>query len=267
MKIQHLQKVPYRDALAEKRRQQVKLKSAALLLVALALLGGLGYFLIFAPYFQVSSVEAEGFSSDHTKAILDLVGDQISRRFVFLPIGRSSLFIHGGSLAEEITATLPFVQEVTVEKPSHRSLKVIGKERKTIGTWCFKEDCFLFDKEGKILEKSSRSSGYLLLAVRDEKNNVSGVGNIDRKYFGPVFEINSIINNLGMKTKEILIPQRPENEIQVSTSKYGSVLFSLDFSITEQGKILGIFLADKERDPTFNPQRLDLRIKGRVYYK
>ena len=64
-----------------------------------------------------------------------------------------------------------------------------------------------------------------------------------------------------------MIPENSFDEFRVYTDRGFYLIFSLDSNIKNQTDVLRIFLDEKSKDPNFNPQYLDLRIDGRIYYK
>ena len=72
---------------------------------------------------------------------------------------------------------------------------------------------------------------------------------------------------MGIKTRSVTIPENSVDEFRVAAAGGYDILFSLDSDYKNQLSVLRIFLDQKGKDPAFDPQYLDLRIDGRVYFK
>ena len=110
--------------------------------------------------------------------------------------------------------------------------------------------------------QTGKSSGFIYLTVEDQR---SGQDRIDKDFFGP---INQVVKGIsGVVVKNIKIPENSFNEFRVYTSQGYYIIFTTEEEIKDQLDVLRIFLNDKKDDLSFNPQYIDLRVDGRVYYK
>ena len=133
---------------------------------------------------------------------------------------------------------------------------------------------------------ATRSSGFILLTIEDNRSR--DVFAVDKDFFKAIKEV---VSDLPDSIKSIVIPENSFDEFRVYTDKSFYIIFSLEAGVGDQLETLRIFLEDKSKlgvgsrrgegpsgagtphkggnsvDPGFAPQYVDLRIKGRVYYK
>jgi len=262
----------YGDNLARKQRRHffLKLGLALLLVFGVAILVIYGMF--FAEFLQVTDVEIVGLKNLKSEEILPIV-DSLLSQTVFDPISikpqKNILFFDEGILIGEILGRHPIVQNVEIKKNYPHKVMIMITERTAMGSWCFiaNQECKYFDEEGVFWGKAGQSSGSLFLLINDLRANTDSgkLKKADSLFLGSIKAILSGLDGLAIKVTRVEIPAESIDDIYVYTIKGYHMLFSANSDIKEQIETLKIFLSNQ--DDNFKPEYIDVRIKGRVYYK
>lgn len=215
-------------------------------------------------------MEYSGLSPEHQAQIQPIVAATLAKKFLGMPSGDDTLLISSGKLEAQISQ-LAFLKDVTVSKNYPHTLKISGTEREAEGVWCFDPptgDCKYFDQSGVTWGQAIQSSGTLVLDV-DDYRIASGSLNessVDPQFLSAIKTVVSGLEQQGVKFKRVEIPQSGFTEFDVVTNDY-PIKFSLDSDLVNQLKVYQIFADQKLASGSFQPQYLDLRYDGRVYYK
>ena len=208
------------------------------------------------------------------------------KKFGYLRIGRNILFFDGDVLEANILASNPVLKSVDMKRKLPHKIILDIVEREPAGIWCAglrvgsrrgegpnevgtpqkagnSVECRYFDKEMNTWGPAARSSGFLFLTIEDMRSREKF--NIEEDFFRSINEVAGGLPGLTVKT--VTIPENSFDEFRVYTDKGFYVVFSLDSDLKNQLEVLRIFLAEKAEDLGFNPQYIDLRIDGRVYFK
>lgn len=257
----HIQNRSYRDEVARRHRRTLLFKIVLGGLGLGAAVVGLVYVLFFSHFFEIREISFSGLDTMSSEEFRSKIGDDLSQKFFqYLP-KNNILFVNAGKFEKDFASSHPIFKSVKVEKKFFHGLIFDFVERKPAGIWCFKVDCSYFDADKVLWGRPAKSSGFIFLTIEDKRDRPSS--KIDDEFFKPIMEV---AKNMSGEIKNIIIPSDSFNEFQVYTAKGYYVILSIDSDIKNQLDILKIFLNEK-KDVNFNPQYVDLRIDGRIYYK
>jgi hypothetical protein len=182
------------------------------------------------------------------------------------------LLLTTAGIENNLLEKFPQIAQVKIEKSIFKRTIVVNIiERESLGIIC-KEDtanCFYVDKEGVIFESAPKTSGSLVLLIKDFSSEEFIIG---KKVFAEqiISSIIEIRESLGSSTniKINWFENRinPPKELKVVTSKGWYILFDTDRDIKKQLSILKTALSEKIKT-TDNLEYVDLRIENRIYYK
>lgn len=255
------------DKFAAEKRRHIKRKVIFWFLIAVIILGGVGYLAVFSNAFSIENIAIDGANIIVDKTALEgSVKSAISTRtWGFLPLQNNTLFIQTALLAEKLTRDFPAAKSISVDRKFMHALNIKVAERKPLGIWCFGEKCSYFDSDGFTWGEPPKSSGFLLLRIQDTRERTEN--SLSKEILNGIALASKGINELGIPVKEFKISQTAITDLAVSTGKGYTIYFDLDGDVKTQLETLKIFLEKKSAESSFAPQYLDLRIAGRVYYK
>lgn len=193
-----------------------------------------------------------------------------SKKYGYLKTQKNILFFNVSEMKKELLADLLFISQITINKKWPHNLNVGFSLRNIEGIWCFQNDnCRYFDANGVYWGEAVRSSGFLLLAVNDlrDNDNIAEKGTVDIKFMESIKRVNEYFKTLNLKIKSVTIPKETLGEFRVSTDKDYDVIFDNGTDIAGQLEILKILLNERGKDSNFKPQYIDLTIDGRIYLK
>lgn len=263
-----VKKFKYKDNLASKRRQRHHAKTVLVSLMALLIIGGIGYALFYTPWLRVTEVTFEGLTDGHQSEVEKIVNDVLNYKILGIPIGRDIFFVRSGSLTADLVSQFSFLNNVSVQKKYFHTLKITATERRAEGVWCFGSDCRYFDHNGVTFGQAIQSSGVLLLNVDDMRAQSASVSlaTVGQRFLKAIQTVVPILTSQGVKVKNITIPIGTYTEFDMLVSNY-LIKFSLDSNLQNQLDIFHIFRTQKMATGALRPQYIDLRFDGRVYYK
>ncbi len=266
MRPGEIKSIQFKDSLAAKRRKRFFALSAGVITIILILMGGVAYGVLFSGYFDIKETRINGLNDNHRDQISASIQDMLSKKKFYIKTGNNKLFFSKSTAEESLLANFSFLDDVEIEKDGSE-VKFYFTEREPKGIWCFADECYFFDKEGVLTEKTFRSSGYLFLTVNDGRNFDEKPKSIDGEYFESIMLVKEFFENSGIKIKDVYIAGNAITDFSVNTSEQYPIYLSTDPNLKSQLEILKIFLDQKNESGDFNPQYLDARIEGRVYYK
>jgi cell division septal protein FtsQ len=260
-----MKSIKYNDGLAKKRRQAQFAKLLMVLGVVLLILVALGFVLFFSNNFEVNNIQIQGNQRIKKDSLMEQVAQQLGiKRFKFFSLNKNIFFFNSDQLKSEIMSAYEGVEEIEIEKNIPHDVVIKIKERDSVGVWCFQDGCHYFDDQGVTWGSALESSGSLIVTVKDPENKE---GRIDKDLLATVRMLTSKLKEIGVPAKVISKEVGAPKDLRVSVVPGYDLLFNLNSNMEDQIQILRVFLKDKSKDLGFNPQYLDLRLNGRVYYK
>lgn len=270
MRPVNVKKLNHRDEVARRHRRVFILKTVAIMAGTIFVVAGLIYLFFFSKLFDVREVSFNGLDTINSDEFKVKINEQLDQKlFKFFPRRNNILSVDTDGLEAKFSSAYPVFKTVTVKKKLPHGLVLNFLERKPSGIWCFRDSgsvsftssCSYFDEDRVLWGESSKTSGFIFLTIEDRREREAR--QIDDDFFGPIMDV---ARSRAGEIRNIIIPEKSFNEFYVFTSDY-YIIFTTEFDIKNQLDVLRIFLNDKEKDPAFHPQYIDLRIDGRVYYK
>lgn len=259
-----VKKLNYRDKLARRNRLFFILKISGIIAALILVIGGGIYFLFFTDKLEIKEVAINGLKTLDRELIMDKINERLDyKKYGYLNTQKNIIFFDGDTLTADLLSANSVLDAVRIEKTFPHRLSVEISEKEPVGIWCAAGECRYFNHEMETWGQAVRSSGFLFLTVEDSRQTEKF--GIDADFFRAINELTANLSQLTIKS--IAIPENSFDEFRVYTDRNFYLVFSLDSNIKDQVDILKIFLTDKNKDPNFNPQYIDLRINGRVYYK
>lgn len=265
MKAYDVKKMSYRDKLARRNRRLFVFKLAGFAAGAIVIAGGGIYLLFFSGKLVISDITITGLKTLSQDTVMASLGEQMDRRKMgYLKTQQNIIFFDADGFEQKFKENYPVLKTIDARKDLPNKLTIEVSEREPAGTWCSAGECRYFDGESATWGSGVRSSGFLFLTIEDRRPRE--VFAIDGSFFTV---INEVVKNIpsSVTIRNIIIPEDSFDEFHVYTGKGFYLIFSLDSDVKNQLEVLRIFLADRTKDISFNPQYLDLRIDGRVYLK
>lgn len=267
MRAADIKSYKYRDNLASQRRRHFLVKASVLAVLAIVVLGGIGFALFFTPWLKIDSVAVNGLDQEHTASVQADIVSRINRKFLGIPFGRNILFLSKGSVETNLMSEFPFIHDLSVDKEYPHTLAVNATERHAEGVWCFTAIgiCRYFDHDGVTWGDALQSSGFLLLSIDDMRDQAAA--KVDSRFLTAIEEVVKGLDADKIKVKRVSIPSGSFTEFDIATNAAYPLKFSLDSSLSAQLDVFRIFKTKKIDTGLATPQYLDLRYDGRVYYK
>lgn len=260
----------YSGELAKKKRRVFLLRLSGIFFIVLIIILGFIYLILFSPYIKIKDISIIGNQAVLSEDLYSEVEKVRNRKILgILDVHQNYLFFDTEEVRNNIIIRFPVIRSVDIKKPAYNSFVFEITERKPIGTWCFSasdwEICKFFDEEGGLWGETAKSQGSVLLSVIDEEGEVPNNNRLDEEVF---LTFKNLTYNLTGTTRplSIIFMANGLGDIKVNTAAGFYILFNKR-GIEDQIRDLKIFLTDKESDPTFKPEYLDLRVSGRVYFK
>jgi len=176
-------------------------------------------------------------------------------------------FGKGGNLVNK--NTLPSVENVNLDVDLFdRKVKVTVDEKNLSGIICnIKDNCFAFDKEGRVFASAPDTKGSLILKIHDTNDRPLVMGEKflpKSKWIENVLKTVKVIKDNGLHLGSIEIKGLDLEEWVISAAAGPEFLFNLNFVPKDLSQIVKTL---KERADFSQVNYFDMRVENRVYYK
>jgi hypothetical protein len=273
-------------------------------LAVYVVLVGLAWLVFRSPIFRIQNITITGNERVKNDQVLSLLyGRIINGRFSRAIFGLNNILIWPKQLSEDDLRLLPTIKGLTIGKDFRaRNIVVRVEEREPYGVWCFMartdadqtqtnadqidtnnlprnsalspresagaegDNCWWFDKDGFIFQKSLSAEGGLITTINDYSQKGGGLNFkiLPDEFIANAFSIFEVLKASGLAIKEIRLNDISLQEIEVDTYAGPKFYFSLRFPSTNDLQVIQSFLSK----PGFNKlQYLDFRVENRAYYK
>ncbi len=260
-------KVSYSSKIGRRNSRRRSLKTIALLLVPLLLIGSLIYVLRLDSL-QIKTVEVEGVVALNSDDIQNAALESIGGNYLWI-IPKSSIFlVDGGGLEQTILGEFARVQNVNVSKSISGSLKIKIAERTSSGVWCSGSGaCYLFDSLGLVFARAGEEdvSGKVVF---------KGVlqGDPLLKKFGTeaemknYFEVLDHLQSGGLEVSSLYVESTDKATIATSM---GDIIFTpTDPNVNGTCEnVLLLISNERGRNPEAQFQYIDARFGNKLFYK
>ncbi|MBI4085008.1 MAG: FtsQ-type POTRA domain-containing protein [Candidatus Liptonbacteria bacterium] len=262
----------------DKRRRRRVIYNFLVALGYFAILGILWIF-IYSPVFSVRNVEIIGNKNVSSDDIMTLAKSEVAGGSFWKRIfGMRNMLIW----PERLSESLKYISElksVSIEKDyGENKIKMIVEERKQFGSWCLKNrgggqspdsfgyNCFWFDPDGVIFQRSIGMEGNLIVVVNDYSQKKLGLNLkiLPDEFIADMFSIFRAISSSGISVKEIRLNDLSLQEIEVDTYDGPKIYFSLRFSADNTAEVIKSL---RQKQNFGSLQYIDFRVENRAYYK
>lgn len=263
----------------EKQEKGGKFSRLIFWVLFLGFLGVSGYLLFFSPFMEIETVLVEGNVDIPTKEITGRIGQALSGKYYNLVTKRNFFFASKYEIESILKGSFDRLEVSAIEKKFPRAILVKVQERQPEMAWCSSGVCYLVDSRGLVYAGANAANEELnknrfLIAIDDNARPVE----IKKTTVSPEFiqylkKIDALlIEDLGLALEgNYHTPAISSGEIVVKI-KEGDTGWILKISSavpTDDIKkiIQTIFEKDLNAEKRKNLEYLDLRVKGKVYYK
>lgn len=254
----------YFDRTASYRRRLFVWKIIGWLVVSVIVGSGIAYGIFFSPILTIRDISISGLETIDQALVLDQIQRDLAlKKFRYIPWNRNLLFLNIESISQRFLSEYPQLRSATIQKHFFHNLALTFSERHAIGIWCFGENCNYFDETGVLWGDAPHTSGGLLISVQDQRPDNS---TLNSEMLAAIQKIYQTLSSVHLSIKNIVIPAETLKEFWLVTSQNYPIKMSLDTDLKAQLRAFRIFL-DQKTGPNFQPQYVDLRIDGRIYYK
>lgn len=129
--------------------------------------------------------------------------------------------------------------------------------------------CFYIDKNGIIFNSAPKTSGGLVVLIKDYSNREIKLNDkvLDLDLINTILEIKDYLSlEIGLSVASFDIDSYPTEKLRVVTNESWYILFGLKQEIKKQLLSLKVVLDEKIQN-RMSLQYVDLRIENRIYYK
>jgi cell division septal protein FtsQ len=243
------------------------------------LVGFLGicvFLLFFSTFLDISQINIQGNHEISNVDISKIVEKSLDGNYLkYLP--RKNFFLVGEkNISSAVKNNFNHLEVSSIEKKFPDMIVVKVVERKAELVWCSAGVCYFVDNTGLAYEGAAGSEEDLradnfLVVVDDSAIPVAiGKTKISPDYIGYVEAVNAMMrNDLNIEiVTSFHTPGIASREVSAMTGEGWILKISSEYSIDEAKKIIQtLFEKDLNEETRKNLDYLDLRVKGKIYYK
>jgi len=246
----------------------------------LGFLGVFGYLLLFSPFLEVESVSVEGNKNIPTEEILGKVDEALNGKYYKYFSKRNFFLVSRRAINVRLKSDFNRLEVSSIEKKFPKSILIKVKERQPEMAWCSGGVCYLADKSGLIYSGANKTDEELnknrfLIAVDDNARPVEiGMTIIGENFVQYLKEVDAVlVDDLGLQIESnyhtpALSSQEVIVRIKEKESEGWTLKLSSAISPKDTKKIIEtVFDKELAGDKRSQLEYLDLRVKGKVYYK
>jgi cell division septal protein FtsQ len=245
----------------------------------LSFLGVCVYILLFSPFLEIETVAVEGNKAIPTEDIVEKVNEAMAGKYFNYFSKRNFFLASKKEINQKLKNDFNRLEISSIEKKFPKALLIKVQERQPELVWCSGGVCYLVDKNGFIYAGANATDEELnqsrFLVIIDESARPIEIKKsvIDSDFILYIKEIDArLVDDLGLSLEgDYHTPALSSREIFVKI-KEGEGAWTLKLSSTvspeDTKKILQtVFEKELTAEKRKNLDYLDLRIKGKVYYR
>jgi len=245
-------------------------------LLLLGFLGICAYLLFFSPFLDIEAISVEGNQDIPSEEIVARVEKAIEGRYYNYFSRKNFFLVSKKNIDNALRSNFDRLEVASIEKKFPKTILIKVTERKAELVWCSGGVCYLVDKSGLAYsgvsgnDEELRNSGFLTVIDDSARPIEIGKTKIDAAY---IFYLESINDLLKSDPKLDPIesyhtPGMASGEISARTTEGWTLKISSETSSEETKKIIEtVFEKELAGEQRMNLDYLDLRVRGKVYYK
>ncbi len=237
----------------------------------------LGYLALFSPFLEITTVSVRGVELNREIEISRKVNELLSGKYANLIKKNNFLFVRPKLIEEELLKNFNRLSKAEAKKIFPNLILVSAVERKADLVLCSSGICYLVDENGVAYSRADISDEELrernFLTLVDESASLVEIGKtkIDKDFIEFAKKMSLILkDNLNFNWEGgFYTPALVSGEIFVRITENGWILKLSQQTPPEEIYKMLVALIDQEikRENLSNLEYLDLRIKGKAYYK
>jgi len=262
----------------EKQEKKGRFSRFLFWILLLGFLGVCGYLLFFSPFLDVDSIAVDGNKEIPSEQIVEKANGAIEGKYWGYLSKRNFLLVSKNAINSQLKSSFNRLEISSIEKKFPRTIFIKVKERQPELVWCSGGVCYLADKNGLIYSGANATDEQInkerfLVAIDDNARPVEiGKNTLGENFIKYLKEIDAVlVNDLGFSIDgKYHTPALSSQEIIVKIKEGEGWTLKLSSLISpgETKKILEtVFEKDLSGDKRIRLEYLDLRVKGKVYYK
>ena len=267
--------VPRRD----NQRKRGRFSRFLFWILFLGFLGVCGYLLLFSPFLEIDLISVEGNDEISSEQIIEKVDKVLEGTYFQYFSKRNFFLIRKNAINSELKNNFNRLEVSSIEKKFPRAILIKVKERQPELVWCSGGTCYLVDKSGLVYSRANATDeeinrSQFLVVIEDNARPIEiRKTSLDESFIQYLKEIDAVlVDDLGLSfegsyhtpaisSQEVVVKIKEDNEDW--TLKLSSAVSSKDVK-----KILEtVFEKELSGDKRSQLEYLDLRVKGKVYYK
>jgi hypothetical protein len=266
--------VPKRD----KQEKRGRFSRCLFWVLLLGFLGVCGYLLLFSPFLEVDAISVEGNKEIPSEQIVEKASSAIVGKYLGFFSKRNFLLVRKNTINSQLKNSFNRLEVSSIEKKFPRTILIKVKERQPELVWCSGGVCYLADKSGLIYSGANAADEEInkerfLVAIDDNARPVEiGKTTLGENFIQYLKEIDAVlVDDLGLSIDgNYHTPALSSQEIIVKIKEGEGWTLKLSSAISpgDTKKILEtVFGKDLAGEKRQQLEYLDLRVKGKVYYK
>ena len=272
------------DRRKKRKKRQGYVWGIAIFLAAYFICLGIFLFVVRSPVFQAQKITIEGNGVVSQADIMNLLEASIINHGAIMGgthsglkafLGFRNMLIWPDALPSSTLAFIPQLAGVTISKDYFlRTITVTVAERQPFAVWCLMpaentqgdEQCFWFDGEGTVFERTLDTQGNAIFVVHDYAQSKLALGGkvLPDKFVSNLLSIINVLRTSGLSIQTIALNDLLLQQIDVTTANGPAISFSLRFPSNDDLAVLKNIMAK----PGFSKlQYIDFTVENRAYYK
>lgn len=234
--------------------------------------------LFFSPYLEIESVAVEGNRDISSEEIVGKVSKTLNGKYFDCLSRRNFFLVNRRVIGERLKNDFSRLEISSIEKKFPRAILVKVKERQPEMAWCSSGVCYLVDKEGLVYTGANATDEELskdrfLIVIDDGARSVEiRKTSIDPEFIQYLKRVDAVIvDDLRFQFEgNYHTPALSSQEITVRIKEGEGWTLKMSRSISEDDTkkiIQTVFEKELDAEKRKNLEYLDLRVKGKVYYK
>jgi len=239
-------------------------------------LGICAYLFFFSTFLDISKIIIQGNQEISSVEISKVVEKSLEGNYLkYLP-KKNFFLVSEKNIGSAVKKSFNRLEVSSIEKKFPDTIVVKVVERKAELVWCSSGVCYFADRSGLVYGGASGSEDDLraanfLVVVDDSAIPVNmGKTRISPDFVGYIEAVNAMMRD-DLRVDPVASYHTPgiaSQEVNVMTSEGWILKISSEYSIEEAKKIIQtLFEKDLDEETRKNLDYLDLRVKGKVYYK